>query len=343
LASLHLMIFPNRCFSKVQYVSLSDHFAEMDAATQAKERMANESSANPQISVVMGVYGGLDALPTTLKSITEQTFGDFEIVLVDDGNPIDVHQQILEISQYDQRIRVIRMERNQGLTQALIVGCKAARGDFIARIDNGDLMIPPNRLSLQVQALKNNPDSVLVAGGVIYVDLVNKQAYRSRGNRESVETISNSSVDKLRIVHVTVMMRREKYLACGGYNPEYKTGQDGDLWPRILSLGNGLRMGELFAVAPMRLSSISVKENNRQLKEGIKRECAKLKTNRLAVKPYLLVTKKLIQLMIPVRLRMIMRYRKNFKVIKSDRPIPGDIAELATWIRNHPEISSGAV
>lgn len=321
-------------------MSLSDHFAETDAATQEKERLADDSPANPRVSVVMGVYGGLEALPVTLQSITQQSFADFEIVLVDDGNPVDVHQQILDISRCDRRIRVIRMEQNQGLTRALIVGCTAARGDFIARIDNGDLMIPPNRLSLQVQTLKNNPDIVLVSGGVIYVDLINRQAYRSRDNRASVKEISKSSGGVKGIVHVTVMMRRQKYMACGGYNPENRTGQDAELWPRILSLGNGLRMGELFAVAPMRSSSISVKENNRQLKGDIKREFAKLAVNRFALNAFLQITKNLSQLMIPVRLRMIMRYRRNFHVIKSARPIPGDIAGLADWIQNEPEVFS---
>jgi len=72
-----------------------------------------KTSLRPQISVVLGVYRGMEWLPTTLKSILLQQDVDFEVVLVDDGNPEPIARQIRELASQDPRVRVVRQETNQ--------------------------------------------------------------------------------------------------------------------------------------------------------------------------------------------------------------------------------------
>jgi len=95
----------------------------------------------PTVSVVMGVYNGEALLPETIDSVLAQDMRDFEFIIVDDGSTDGSAAVLQHYATADSRIRVFH-KSNAGLTLALIDGCNAARGEFIARIDVGDTMTP---------------------------------------------------------------------------------------------------------------------------------------------------------------------------------------------------------
>jgi glycosyltransferase involved in cell wall biosynthesis len=102
----------------------------------------------PAISVVMGVCNDADILPETLASVLAQTERDFEFIVVDDGSSDPRVGEILaDVARRDARLRVVT-KSNEGLTRALIDGCAAARGTYVARIAAGDVMAP-DRLARQ--------------------------------------------------------------------------------------------------------------------------------------------------------------------------------------------------
>src|SRR5690242_3767545 len=110
----------------------------------------------PRVSVVMGVYNEALRVGCAIDSILEQSFADFELVIVDDGSP-DQTPSILESYRLcDPRVRIVT-QQNTGLTRALIHGCAEARGRYIARQDADDWS-NPNRLEVQVRMLDDNPD-----------------------------------------------------------------------------------------------------------------------------------------------------------------------------------------
>lgn len=273
-----------------------------------------DMDASPSVSIVMGVYGGLESLPVTVETILQQTFNDFEIVIVDDGNCLQDYASICEVAARDSRIRVLRHDENLGLTKALATGCAASRGQYIARIDNGDLMVPLTRLENQFHALENQPQVSLVSGGMIILDLLNKDAYQSKKNIAGTP-YGLGSPELKQVAHVTVMFRADDYVAVGGYDESMKTGQDVDLWPRILSRGSGLLMDEFYAVAPMRPASISVAKNNAQLADTLRREISSLRSKRFSVRSIPVICGHLIKLLIPISTRVKLRYRKNFDYI----------------------------
>ena len=124
----------------------------------------------------MAVFRGLDQLDATLTSISEQQAVAFEIILVDDGNTPEDKLRITEIAADHPRARIISNPSNMGLTHSLIAGCEAATAKYISRIDNGDLMLPKQRLKMQFDELEAKPTLGIVGGSVEYVDL-------QRGNR----------------------------------------------------------------------------------------------------------------------------------------------------------------
>lgn len=280
----------------------------------------------------MGVFRGLESLSVTVESILQQTFTDFEIVIVDDGNCPADSALICETAKRDARIRVLRLDVNSGLTKALAKGCAESKGLYIARIDNGDLMVPATRLKHQYDTLETSKAS-LVSGGMMVVDLLNKDTYQSRKREAPWTRFGPNDPELKKIAHVTVMFRSEDYRAVGGYNEKSLTGQDSELWPRILTRGAGLLTGNIYAIAPMRVESISVAGNNKQIVGEIKREVSNLRTKKFRLRSVLSITLHLLKILIPLPIRVKLRYRKNYDYIGKYSSDDVSLAAIWTWYR----------
>ncbi len=283
-----------------------------------------------KVSVVMGVYNGAEYLSCTLQSVIEQTLKDIEIILVDDGSNPETKSIIESFAGQDNRITVLTKATNEGLTKALIDGCKLAKGQYIARIDNGDVMVPNNRLEQQAAFLENNLEYVLVSGGMLLVDLVSHRAYTPKqSGRSDTEIRKALKAKKTAVSHVTVMMSKFAYENCGGYNAAMRTGQDTDLWPRLLETGKGITLDAVFAIATMRNDSISVARNNEQYSQRIKvhlKAILKGDTSLQRIKELVFCSLKRV---LPLSLRLYLMRRKNYNLV---RQFPRDIDDLnQTW------------
>lgn len=124
------------------------------------------SNISPKVSVVMSVYNGEKYLPETIDSILNQTFKDFEFIIINDGST-DKTAKILT-SYDDPRIRIFNQE-NMGLTKSLNRAISLAKGEYIARMDADDISYP-ERLKKQVDYLNKNPDIGLVGSKYIRID-----------------------------------------------------------------------------------------------------------------------------------------------------------------------------
>jgi len=113
----------------------------------------------PAVSVLMAVYNGERHLAAAIDSILAQTFRDFELVIVDDGST-DGSRAIAE-SYRDPRVRLVALERNQGLSYALNEGLRAAASPLVARQDADDLS-EPHRLATQIDVMSARPDLAIL-------------------------------------------------------------------------------------------------------------------------------------------------------------------------------------
>ena len=103
----------------------------------------------PKVSVVMSAYNGERYLREAVESILNQTFNDFEFIIIDDGSTNSTGQILSSYAAQDPRIVLIRNRENIGLTKSLNKGLALARGEYIARMDADDVSLP-NRFSEQV-------------------------------------------------------------------------------------------------------------------------------------------------------------------------------------------------
>jgi glycosyltransferase involved in cell wall biosynthesis len=189
-----------------------------------------------KLSVVMAVYNGERTLAATVDSILAQTLSDFEFVIVDDGSSDRTPDILAAYALRDSRIRVIT-QANAGLTAALIVGCAAAKGDYIARQDCGDLSL---RERFEKQMALASAGHVLVSCATQFVGPEGEPLYVARGDGERVrDSLLHAQVDTITGLsgHGSALFRRDSYLNAGGYRREFRLAQDIDLWIRLAALG----------------------------------------------------------------------------------------------------------
>ncbi len=188
----------------------------------------------PQISVIMPVKNGGRFLAPAVASVNAQTFRDFELVLVENGST-DGALEALEAAGLDRRTKVVRHTQALGVGGALKAGVEAARGRYLAILDQDDLA-EPRRLEWQHGFLESVPDVVLLGGVSRMIDGEDREV----GNEPLVachEDIlaTTSFVHGLR--QSTVMFRRELVERGVTYRVEAGNAADRDLFSRAAEVG----------------------------------------------------------------------------------------------------------
>lgn len=215
-------------------------------------------SERPDVSVVMSVYNGAAHLRETVDSILSQEGVSLEFIIVNDGSTDESPQILDEYAERDPRIRIIHQE-NQGLTRALIAGCAAATGDYVARQDVGDVSLP-NRLRKQIARIKQSPDIVLVSCGTRFVGPDGEHLYDSVQDGESAEA-ALLTLDLAQIHgpshHGSTLFSRACYEQVSGYRQAFYFAQDIDLWVRLAEQGRYVVFPEVLYQASITIGAIS--------------------------------------------------------------------------------------
>lgn len=187
----------------------------------------------PQISILMPVYNTANYLREAIDSMLAQTYGDFELIVLDDCTP-DESPAILD-TYTDERIVRYRGERNVGLANVLNVGMDMARGKYIARMDSDDIS-EPNRLQIQYDYLESHPDVDLVSVAMQQFGADN----RLMRYDNPTEAIKFNALFFSPILHASSVWRREKFDALR-FEQDYVPAEDYRMWTRALMAGLKMR------------------------------------------------------------------------------------------------------
>lgn len=161
----------------------------------------------PEISIIVPVYKVEKYLDTCVRSILEQTFADFELILVDDGSPDRCGALCDAYAAEDERIIVIHKE-NGGLSSARNAGIEAARGNYIGFVDSDDSIAPDMYHFLYENMKKEQADLSMCGLFDVYAGREPKRLpeyYRVMGPEEAVEMVL-----KAEIVSVTAVNKLYK-------------------------------------------------------------------------------------------------------------------------------------
>lgn len=190
----------------------------------------------PTVSVVMPVYNAERFLRVAVESVLQQTFTDFEFIIINDGST-DKSDTIVQ-SFNDARIRSIVNQQNMGVTIALNKAIELCKGRYIARMDADDVSMP-ERLQRQVEYLHAHPEISLVASVAEMIDLDGEHLGWWNTDRENIsEAEIRSTIARTNcIAHPTIMIRAE-VMKAHGYRQEKNAAEDYDLWLRLISHGH---------------------------------------------------------------------------------------------------------
>jgi len=183
-----------------------------------------------KLSVVLPVYNAEKFVAKAVQSVLDQTYKDFELIIINDGS----RDSSLEIIQSfkDPRIRLIDQE-NQGLAKTLNIGLKLAKGDYIARMDADDICLK-HRFQEQITYLKKHPDIGLLGTAVEIIDENDKHlSYHAPyiGHSKLVQFMNEKGNP---FKHPTVMFKKDLAVECGGFNEQIgKYFEDYFLWNLI--------------------------------------------------------------------------------------------------------------
>jgi glycosyltransferase involved in cell wall biosynthesis len=188
--------------------------------------------STPKISIVMPAYNAAAYLDEAIRSIMNQTFRDFEFIIVNDGSS-DATSSILDKYQkLDTRIRVYH-QQNQGIIVALNRGCWLARGRYIARMDADDVSFA-HRFERQVEYLEKHPH-IGIVGSWICIEK-NGSAAGTWRPPTSPKILKWTLFFGVCVAHPSVLMRRQVIEHLNFYRAEATHGEDVDLWLRASSI-----------------------------------------------------------------------------------------------------------
>ena len=183
----------------------------------------------PTISVLMPAFNCEQHIREAIESILGQSFGDFELLVVDDHSSDSTAAIVREVSHGDARVRMLLNEGAKGIVGALNTGLARARGAYVARMDADDISLP-TRIQMQHDFLEAHRD-VAVCG--TNMELFGAQEFVWRLPQDH-EAIRAGLIFTVFIAHATVMMRRavieEHNYRC---DADYGYAEDYELWSRL--------------------------------------------------------------------------------------------------------------
>ena len=200
----------------------------------SSDKSCNKDQHLPVISVIMSNYNTeFDILKESIDSILNQTFTDFEFIIVDDCSFPEMQADTLIAEYNDERIIYLKNEQNLGLAGSLNRAMSIARGKYIARMDTDDISLP-NRFIKQVEYMEKHPEIAVLSGRIHYFG--KRNGYRIANSTNDFSHLKVLLLFECFVNHPTVFIRKsfltENNLS---YNPALRRAQDYDLWSRIIS------------------------------------------------------------------------------------------------------------
>ena len=220
-------------------------------------------SGLPAISVILPVFNGARYVSEAIRSITNQSFRDFELIIIDDGSTDNSLKIIELIIAGDDRCRVLSRE-NKGIVFSCNQALAMARGDYVFRMDADDIAMP-HRFERQVSYLRLNPNCVALGTGALLIDPdgLPLTKYSTVFDHEGIDSAHLNGITL--IVHPTVAMQRQAAIGVGGYRQEYEWAEDIDLFLRLAEIGRLANLPDILLEYRQHLGSVGHAKRAKQL------------------------------------------------------------------------------
>lgn len=214
----------------------------------------------PKISVIMPVYNGEAFLSEAIESILNQTFADFEFIIIDNGSTDKTPEILASYASRDAKIRV-HLQEKKGVAHAVNLAASLAEGRYIARMDADDISLP-TRFQLQFDFLESHPEIGVVGGAAIAITADGKPLSTVHPPRTDPEI--RAAIDQWFTINATVMMKREIPLAIQ-CRQQLRGAIDYDFLVRALEQCQFANLDEVVLQRRIHANQGSVKQLNQQI------------------------------------------------------------------------------
>ncbi len=185
----------------------------------------------PALTVLTTVYNGRSYLTECIDSVLNQTYKDFEFLIIDDASTDDSLDIIR--SYKDPRIKIIENEENIGQVPSLNKGLKIAEGKYIARLDQDDVSLP-KRLEEQTDYLERHSDISILCSWEITIDSNGKKVRQWKSEIKDYGVfLATVMLGLCPVWHPSVMFRKDDIMKLGGFDSSYAPAEDYQLWSRM--------------------------------------------------------------------------------------------------------------
>lgn len=218
------------------------------------------NTGSPVVSVVMSAYNAESFLHEAIESVLNQTFQQFELIIINDGST-DSTLSIIKSFQ-DHRIKIIENDKNRGLIYSLNKGIELSKGKYIARMDADDICMP-SRLENQVRMFELNQNAVIVGSNYYLL-------YQSK--LKHIKNRNDSDYQKAVLIftpcfcHPTVMMKNIFSQYNLSYHPNFLHAEDFKLWTDMAQYGTFLNVAKPLLKYRHHTKQVSNQYHENQLK-----------------------------------------------------------------------------
>jgi len=217
----------------------------------------------PQISVITSVYNGETYLEECIDSILNQTFEDFEYIILNNGSTDRTADILTKYT--DPRLCIVNQE-NLGVPKSLNKGVSLCQADLIARLDADDYA-HPHWLEKQFEFMNKNQ-------GVVFCSSRFEELFNGKFFPQSFPFVGNDHEIRKSlcfmnpIAHSFTIIRKASLIKAGGYDPKWIIAHDYDLWIRLLKEGKGHNLDEVLGVYRVHKNNTSIKKERTMIKEA---------------------------------------------------------------------------
>jgi glycosyltransferase involved in cell wall biosynthesis len=210
----------------------------------------------PAITVLMPAYNAANYIAEAIDSVLQQTFTNFELLIINDGSTDDTVNIIRSFN--DSRIVLIN-RNNGGVAEALNTGLYYALAPYIARFDADDVC-HPKRLETQYEFMLSNPEYHIVGSAADYMDMDGHYVFNYQPPAHNNEQIQHLDYTLCPFIHSTVFYKKDVVLAAGGYNKNALGFEDHFLWRSMVKNGKAFNFSQSLIKVRLNPESVTIDE-----------------------------------------------------------------------------------
>lgn len=219
----------------------------------------------PKISVLLPVYNAEAYIDEAIKSVLNQSFKDFELIIINDGSTDDSLARIQHYAQLDDRCLVHSTE-NSGIVKSLNFGVNLARADIICRMDADDICMP-QRLEKQFEYLNKHPECVAVGSNVLLIDPEGMPivTWKYPNRHEEIDNLNLTGSVGSCICHPSVAIKKSSFIMVGAYRTNFEYAEDYALFLRLAEVGKLANLPDVLLKYRQHSASIGHVKRKQQL------------------------------------------------------------------------------